>query len=205
MWRKRKRENLERDEEERITAKRWEEKWKEEKAEEIMAGIWDKDGKKLSVSHLFTLETPKFISIQVITEKNQEVQVPSHSEVAAASRPRKSILLEAKWQEREKKTGKVYKPSKRDTAPLKRVNWKSPTYWPMIEAAARRQTGKPNLSKLAKHLQDLHPHFKHLTHQHLSEWRDKTVKDQIEWSKRLLLLSRRSSFLVAIKQITMYL
>ena len=206
MWRKRKRDNLERDEEERAETMRREEKWKEEKAEklrsrkrlnqqthrkkekakEIQAGIRNKDGKKLPVSHIFTLGIPKFIGTKVIAEKIQEeVQVPSHSEVAATSRPRKPILSEVKRREKES-VGKVYTPSKRDAAALRTINWKSPTYWPMIEAAARQQTGKPNLSKLVKRLQDQHPHFRHLTHRRLSEWRDKTVKDKIEWSKETI-------------------
>jgi len=82
------------------------------------------------------LETPKFISIKVIAETNQEVQVPSHSEVAAASHPRKAILLEVEWWEKEK-VGKVHTPSKCDAASLKSINWKSPAYWPMIDAAAK--------------------------------------------------------------------
>jgi len=91
------------------------------------------------------LETPKFISIKVIAETNQEVQVPSRSEVAAASRPRKAILLEVERWEKEK-AGKVHTPSKHDAASLKTINWKSPAYWPMIDAAAKGQVGKPNLS-----------------------------------------------------------
>ena len=35
---------------------------KRAKAKEIKAGIRDKDGKKLPVSYIFTLEMPKFIS-----------------------------------------------------------------------------------------------------------------------------------------------
>ena len=115
------------------------------------------------------------------TEETQEVEIPSHSEVAAVSRPRKSIVSELKRREKEK-TGKVYAPSKCDAAPPKTVNWKSPAYWPLIDSAARQQTGKPNLSKLARYLQGLHPHFGHLTHQRLSDWRDKTVKNRIEWT-----------------------
>ena len=121
----------------------------------------------------------------MITETNQEVQVPSRSEVAAASRPRKSILSEAKRRETED-AGKVYAPSKRDAAPLKTINWKCPTYWPMIDAAAREQTGKPNLSKLVERLKGQHPHFNHLDHRRLGEWRDKTVKDRIEWTQETI-------------------
>jgi len=74
-WRKRKRDNLERDEEERAEIMQEEKEWREEKLvdvrernllsqqkhrrrikdQEIQAGIRDKDGKKLPVSKLLTL------------------------------------------------------------------------------------------------------------------------------------------------------
>ena len=131
------------------------------------------------------METPKFISTKVIAETNQEVQVPSRSEVAAASHPRKAILLEIKQREKEK-AGKVHTLSKHDAASLKNINWKSPAYWPVIDAAARQQVGKPNLSALVKQLQRQHPHFYHLDHQRISEWRDRSIKDRIEWTKETI-------------------
>ena len=96
--------------------------------------------------------TNQLISFKVVTESDQEVQVLPRSEAAAASRPKKAILAEMKRREKVK-AGKPYKPSKRDEAPQKTINWKSPTYWPIIEMAARQQIGKPSLTKLVKQLQ----------------------------------------------------
>jgi hypothetical protein len=55
-------------------------------------------------------------------------------------------------QQEQVKAGKPYKPSKCDEAPHKTINWKSPTYWPVIEMAAQKQVGKPNLTKLVNQL-----------------------------------------------------
>jgi hypothetical protein len=90
-----------------------------------------------------------------------------------------------------KKVGKVYKPTKRDTAPEKTVNWLSPVYWPTIEAAARQWVGKPNLTKLVAQLQRQDPRFSHLSHQRLSDWRDKTIKDRIVWSEETIALVQK--------------
>ena len=84
------------------------------------------------------------------------------------------------------KAGKVHTPSKRDVASHKTINWKSPTYWPIIEMAARQQVGKPNLSKLVSQLQKQDPHFMHLSHRRIGEWRDKSVTDRIEWSQETI-------------------
>ena len=84
------------------------------------------------------------------------------------------------------KAGKPYKPSKRDVAPPKAINWKSPIYWPMIEMAAQQQIGKPNLSKLVEQLQQQDSQFKYLTYQRISEWRDKSVTNRIEWSEETI-------------------
>ena len=91
------------------------------------------------------------MNFKVITELGQEIQI-SQSEVAAASHPKKAIMAEMKRQTKVK-AGKPYKPSKCDVAPPKAINWKSPTYWPMIEMAAQQQIGKPNLSRLVEQLQ----------------------------------------------------
>lgn len=84
------------------------------------------------------------------------------------------------------KAGKTYTPSKHDTDTPKTINWRSPTFWPAIEAAAQQQVGKPNLTKLLTQLRWQDPHFEHLNHQQISEWRDKSVKDQIVWSKETI-------------------
>ena len=52
----------------------------------------------------------------------------------------------------------------------------------MIDMAARQQIGRPNLSKLVEHLQQLDSRFRLLSRQRISEWRNKTVEDSIEWS-----------------------
>ena len=44
----------------------------------------------------------------------------------------------------------------------------------MIDSAVKMQIGKPNLSKVVEALQGKDKRFKHLTHQWLSDWRDKT-------------------------------
>ena len=111
----------------------------------------------------------------------QEIQIPSRSEVAAATRPKKAIVAEIKRQEG-MKTGKPYKATKQDTAPHTTINWKSPIFWPVIERAARQQVGKPNLSKLVNQLRQQDERFNYLSHRRISEWRDKSVKDRIEWS-----------------------
>jgi len=118
-------------------------------------------------------------------KSDHKIQVPPRTEVAAASRPKKAIIAEMKRQKKEK-TGKVYTPSKRDAAPHTTINWKSPTFWPMIDMAARQQIGKPNLTKLIADLRQRDPRFNHLSHQWISEWRDKSVVGQIEWSKETI-------------------
>ena len=114
-----------------------------------------------------------------------ESEVPSRAEVAAASRPKKAIVAEMKRYEKEK-AGKVYVPSKHDAAPYKTINWMSPTFWPIIETAARQQIGKPNLSKLAAKLKEQDPRFEHFDYRRLSDWRDKSVKDRLVWSKETI-------------------
>jgi hypothetical protein len=101
--------------------------------------------------------------------------------VAAASRPKKAIIAEMKRQEGVE-IGKPYKSTKRDTALHTTINWKSPTFWPVIDMAARRQVGKPNFSKLVDQLRQQDIRFNHLSHRRIGEWRDKSVKDRIEWS-----------------------
>ena len=94
-------------------------------------------------------------------------------------------MTEMKRQE-SAKAGKPYKMTRRDIAPHATINWRSPTFWPMIEMAARQQVGKPNLSKLVDQLQQQDKRFNHLSHRRISEWRDKSVKDRIEWSAETL-------------------
>ena len=121
------------------------------------------------------------MSFKVVAESEQEVQIPSRSEVASASHPKKDVLTEVR-QRKVIKTGKPYKPTKRDEAPQKTINWKSETFWPIIDMAARQQIGKPNLTKFVQHLRQLDSRFEHLSHQRISEWRDKSVTDRIEWT-----------------------
>jgi len=122
------------------------------------------------------------MSFKIVTESDQEIQVPSRSNVAAASCPKKAIVTEMKRQQKEK-AGKTYTPSKRDLAPHQTINWKSPIYWPLIEMAAQKQLGKPNITKLVDQLRQQDPRFKYLSHRRIGEWRDKSVKDRIEWSQ----------------------
>ena len=56
----------------------------------------------------------------------------------------------------------------------------------MIDRAVKEQIWKPNLSKIVQTLQDRDLRFGHLTHQRLSDWRDKTQKDKIVWSEQIL-------------------
>jgi len=56
----------------------------------------------------------------------------------------------------------------------------------MIEMAAWQQIGKPNLSKLVEQLQQQDSRFKYLTHQWISEWRDKSITNRIEWSEETI-------------------
>ena len=84
------------------------------------------------------------------------------------------------------KAGKPHTPSKRDTAPNKTINWKSPTFWPVIEATAREQVGKANNLKLVETLRDKDRRFQRLGHQRIGEWRDNSVKDTFVWSKETI-------------------
>ena len=52
--------------------------------------------------------------------------------------------------------------------------------------AARKQVGKPNLSKLADQLRQYDPRFNYLSHQRISEWRDKSIKDHLEWTPQTM-------------------
>jgi len=47
------------------------------------------------------------MSFKIVTQSDQEIQVPSRPDVAAASHPKKAIITEMKQQQKEK-TGKVY-------------------------------------------------------------------------------------------------
>ena len=56
----------------------------------------------------------------------------------------------------------------------------------MIDAAAKKQVGKPNLSRLVQQLQQQDPRFTYLSHRWIGEWRDKSITDRIEWSKETI-------------------
>ena len=106
-------------------------------------------------------------------------------EVVTASRPKQLIVTALKCKEKEK-AGQPYKPSKQSSKQSQNINWKSPTFWPMIDRAVKEQVGKPNLSEIIRTLQSRDKRFEHLTHQRLSEWRDKTQKDKLVWSEETL-------------------
>ena len=55
-------------------------------------------------------------SFKVVTESEQEVQMPSRFQVAADSRPKKAIAMELKRYQSEK-SSKPYTPTKRDLLP----------------------------------------------------------------------------------------
>ena len=107
-------------------------------------------------------------------------------EVAASSRPKQLITSTLKCKEKEK-AGQPYKPSKCDVVEIQNINWKSPTFWPIIDQVVKEQIGKPNLSEIVWTLQSQDKRFQHLTHQQLSDWRDKTQKDKFVWSEKTLL------------------
>ena len=72
-------------------------------------------------------------------------------------------------QQKNVKAGKPHKATKCDAAPHKAINWNSPTFWPMIEMAARQQVGKPNISKLVDQLQQQDQRFNYLSHRRIGE------------------------------------
>ena len=94
-------------------------------------------------------------------------------------------MAEVKRQERVK-AGKVHKPTQKESTPYTRISWTSPALWPLIDQAARRYIGKPNLTELVKRLRQQDDRFNHLKHQRISEWRDPSVKDRIVWSEKTL-------------------
>jgi len=73
-------------------------------------------------------------------------------EVAASSRPKQLITSTLKCKEKEK-AGQPYKPSKCDVVEIQNINWKSPTFWPIIDQVVKEQIGKPNLSEIVWTLQ----------------------------------------------------
>ena len=86
-----------------------------------------------------------------------------------------------------KKTGQPQKPSKRDSGQSQNVNWRSPTFWPMIDQVVKEQIGRPNLTEIIQILRSRDSRFKLLSHQRLSDWRDKNETKKIVWSKKTLL------------------
>jgi hypothetical protein len=111
--------------------------------------------------------------------------ISTRLEVATSSRPRQLVVTNLKQREKEH-AGEVYKSSKRDSAQSHNINWKSPTFWPMINKAVMEQVGKPNLSQIIRTLRSRDQRFEHLTHQRLSDWRDKGQEDKIVWSEKTL-------------------
>jgi hypothetical protein len=61
----------------------------------------------------------------------------------------------------------------------------------MIEMAARKQVGKPNLTELVNQLRQQDNRFNYLTHRRISEWRNKSVKNRIEWSEETIALVKK--------------
>jgi hypothetical protein len=57
----------------------------------------------------------------------------------------------------------------------------------MINQVVNEQVGKPNLSEIVRTLQHRDNRFQYLTHQRLSDWRDKSYKNKIVWSEKTLL------------------
>jgi hypothetical protein len=112
----------------------------------------------------------------------------SRSAVAASSRPKQQIVSRLKQKEKDA-AGKPYKPSKRGAMEVKNINWKTPSFWPFINQVVtehNKRVGKPKLSEVLKDLQNRDMRFKYLTHQRLSDWRDKANLDKIVWSKKTL-------------------
>ena len=88
--------------------------------------------------------------------------------------------------EKKEKTSQPYKPSKHDSTQSQNVNWKSPTFWPMIDQAVKEQIRKPNLSEIIWTLQSQDNWFQLLTYQRLSDWQNKTQMGKIFCSKETL-------------------
>ena len=59
-------------------------------------------------------------------------------------------------------------------------------FWPIIDQVIKEQIGKPNLSEIIWILQSQDNHFELLSHQCISDWRDKTQSNKIVWSKETL-------------------
>jgi hypothetical protein len=115
--------------------------------QEIGAGVRDQDEKKNPGKINFHIKVSRLTSFKVVTESKQEVQLPSWYQVAADSCPKKVIATELKWHQSEK-SGRFYITTKHDWLPQKTINWRSPTFWPIIDMVAHRQIGKPNITKL---------------------------------------------------------
>ena len=99
-------------------------------------------------------------------------------------------MAEVKRWEKEK-AGKPYTPTKQESAPNTNINWKSPTFWPLIDQVARGQIGKPNLSKMVEELMSQDFHFTHFNRQDLSKWRDQSIKNKLVWSEQTLAEVRK--------------
>ena len=85
------------------------------------------------------------------------------------------------------------------------INWKSPALWPMIDQAVKEQKGKPNLSEVIRTLKDRDRRFEHLTHQRLSDWRDKTQANKLSGQRKLFWKFKGDFSQVVTKHVSMYL
>ncbi|KAF9643805.1 hypothetical protein BDM02DRAFT_3219951 [Thelephora ganbajun] len=169
-WRKRKRDNEERDREEyKKRMQRGVDERLHKKAHKREQNWLAQERRWRKVKEKAKAESKNEIGQDSSEASIPDSHIPAWSEVAASSHPRQLIVSELKKREKEK-TGQPYKPSKRNTVESQNINWKSPTFWPMIDQAVREQIGKPNLSGIIHTLQSRDNQFKYLTHQRLSDW-----------------------------------
>ena len=113
------------------------------------------------------------------------LNIPTRMEVASASRPRQLVVTALKKREKSR-TGQQYKPSKRDSVKSIHINWKSPTYWPLLDQVVREAGPKTSLNDMVKTLQQRDERFSHFTHQRISDYRDKSQTHRVVWSKQTL-------------------
>jgi len=114
-----------------------------------------------------------------------DLNIPTRLEVAASSCPRQVIVTALKKRGKDQ-AGQPYKPSKCDSVQSSNINWRSPTFWPIIDQAVREHVGTLNLASIFETLQQRDVRFKHFRYQQLSDWRDRTCNDRIVWSDETL-------------------
>ena len=74
-----------------------------------------------------------------------------------------------------------------DQPKAKYTNWMNPMLWVMIHAAAVAEGYPWSAAAIAKHLKLQNPElFAGLHPQHISSWRDLTIKDRLVWKPRVL-------------------